>query len=101
MAKLSVVLRNEKRKKMAERQAAKRKELRAQTLDEKLSYDDRAAAQRKLQGLSRNGSKTRVVVRCSMTGRGRGVYRKFQLSRMKFRELALEGKIPGVIKASW
>jgi small subunit ribosomal protein S14 len=101
MAKLSVVLRNKKRKKMSESQAEKRKTLRLMTLDEKLSFEDRLEAQKKLQKLSRNGSKTRVVSRCSMTGRGRGVYRKFELSRMKFRELALEGKIPGVIKASW
>jgi small subunit ribosomal protein S14 len=101
MAKLSVVLRNKKRMKMAERQSEKRKALRAQTIDPKLSFEERAAAQTKLQSLPRNGSSTRVVVRCSMTGRGKGVYRKFQLSRIKFRELALEGKIPGVTKASW
>jgi small subunit ribosomal protein S14 len=101
MAKLSVVLRNEKRKKMALNQAEKRKTLRAESIDPKLSFEERAAAQTKLQSLPRNGSATRVRTRCSMTGRGRGCYRKFRLSRMKFRELALEGKIPGVIKASW
>ena len=101
MPKLSVVLRNEKRKKMADKQAEQRKTLRAQSIDPKLSFEERAAAQTSLQGLARNGSMTRVVVRCSMTGRGRGVYRKFQLCRIKFRELALEGKIPGVMKASW
>lgn len=101
MAKKSVVNRNKKRIKMAARQAPARKELRAQTLDTKLTDDERALAQKQLQKLPRNGSQTRVRVRCSITGRGRGNYRKFGLSRMKFRELALEGLIPGVTKASW
>ena len=101
MAKKSVVNRNKKRIKMAARQAPLRKELRSQTLDEKLSDEERNLAQKKLQKLPRNGSATRVRVRCSITGRGRGNYRKFALSRMKFRELALEGLIPGVTKASW
>lgn len=101
MAKLSSILRNEKRKIMASRQAAKRKELRSQTLDEKLSFEDRQSAQKKLQALPRNGSATRVKSRCVITGRSRAVYRKFGLSRIKFRELSLEGKIPGVTKASW
>ena len=86
---------------MAKRQKPIRKELRLKTLDEKLSFDERNAAQTALQKLPRNGSMTRVRVRCSITGRGRGNYRKFGLCRIKFRELALEGLIPGVTKASW
>lgn len=101
MAKLSVVNRNDKRIKMAKRQSAVRKELRAKTLDPKLSLEEKLEAQKKLQKLPRNGSATRVRTRCSITGRGRGCYRKFSLCRIKFRELALEGLIPGVTKASW
>ncbi len=101
MAKLSVTLRNEKRKYMAAKQANKRAELRAAAIDPSKSFEERSEAQRKLQALPRNGSATRVRSRCVMTGRGRAVYRKFGLSRIKFRELALEGKIPGVTKASW
>jgi small subunit ribosomal protein S14 len=101
MAKLSVTLRNEKRKKMTAQQLDKRDALRAAAVDTTKSFEERAEAQKKLQGLARNGSATRVRNRCVMTGRGRAVYRKFGLCRIKFRELALEGKIPGVTKASW
>ncbi len=101
MAKLSVRLRNKKREKMAKSQYAIREELKAKALDFKLSDEERDAARSTLQGLARNGAKVRVVSRCVLTGRGRAVYRKFGLSRIKFRELALEGKIPGVTKASW
>lgn len=101
MAKLSVIERNKKRIKMATRQAPLRKELRAKAVDENLDWEERLAAQRKLQSLPHNGAPSRVQVRCSITGRARGVYKKFRLSRNKFRELALEGKIPGVVKASW
>lgn len=101
MAKKSVVNRNEKRIRMSALQAAKRKEYREIQIDENRSWEERAEAQRRLQALPRNGSATRVVSRCVLTGRGRGVYKKFGLSRIKFRELALEGMIPGVTKASW
>ena len=101
MAKLSSVLRNEKRIRMANNQAERRAEYRAKALDQNLSDEERADARRKLQALPRNGAKNRVRVRCELTGRSRGNFRKFGLSRMKFRELALEGKIPGVTKASW
>ena len=89
MAKTSVVARNEKRKQLAEKYAAKREELKA-----KGDYDA-------LQKLPRNSSPTRIRNRCNATGRGRGVYRKFGLSRNVFRQMALEGKIPGIRKASW
>src|SRR6266404_559818 len=101
MAKKSTVNRNKKRIKMAARQSALRDELRLKVINPKLSDEERAAAHKKLQKLPRNGSATRVRVRCSITGRGRGNYRKFALCRIKFRELALDGLIPGVTKASW
>lgn len=86
---------------MADRLEPVRKELRVKALDAKLSDEERAEARKKLQKLPRNGSATRVRVRCSVTGRSRGNYRKFGLCRIKFREMALEGLIPGVTKASW
>lgn len=101
MAKISTVVKNEKRKKLALKQLKVRKELRAQVVDSNLSDDVRDAAKLKLSRLTRNGSAGRVRNRCVVTGRSRAVYRKFGLSRIKFRELAHKGLIPGVIKASW
>jgi len=101
MAKLSSILRNEKRAKMAANQAVRRKEYKAAAVDTKLSEEDRAVARKKLQSLPRNGAACRVRSRCALTGRPRAVYKKFRLGRNKFRQLALEGKIPGVTKASW
>ncbi len=95
MAKTSVIVRNEKRKKIVERYAALREELKKKAL----AGDETAA--RKLRELPRNSSATRVRNRCNLTGRPRGVYAKFGLCRHQFRDLALEGKIPGVKKASW
>jgi len=89
MAKKSVVARNEKRIKLAEKYAEKRAALRA------------AGDYEGLQKLPRNASPVRIKNRCSMTGRARGYLRAFGLSRIKFRELANEGKIPGIKKASW
>ena len=89
MSKLSVVARNEKRKRLVEKYKTRREEL-------KLIGDNAG-----LQKLPRNSSATRVRNRCSMTGRGRGVYEKFGLCRNMFRLLALDGKIPGIKKASW
>lgn len=86
---------------MAKSQSEPRTELKKKALDMKLSDEERDAARTTLQSLPRNGAKNRTVSRCVLTGRGRAVYRKFGLSRIKFRELALEGKIPGVTKASW
>jgi len=101
MAKLSVRLRNKKRQRLAGLQAPTREDLKKKAIDQSLSDEDRYEARRKLQALKRNGSKVRVVSRCVITGRGHAVYRKFGLSRIKFRELALLGQIPGVTKASW
>lgn len=89
MAKKSVVARNEKRQKLAEKYAEKRAALRA------------AGDYEGLQKLPKNASPVRIKNRCSMTGRARGYLRAFGLSRIKFRELANEGKIPGIKKASW
>lgn len=101
MAKLSSINRNEKRKVMAARQVNIRKELRAKTLDPKLSPEERETARVKLHSLKRNGAPTRVRNRCQFTGRSRGVYRKFMISRIVMREMAHKGLIPGMIKSSW
>lgn len=101
MAKVSSIVKNERRIKLAAKQAKIRKELRAKVVDENLSDEERDAASIKLQKLNRNGCPTRVRNRCVITGRSRGNYRKFGISRIKFRELASQGMIPGVTKASW
>jgi small subunit ribosomal protein S14 len=101
MAKTSTILRNENRKILVAKQRELRKELKKKAINPKLSEEDRYAARVKLQKLSPNGSKVRVKNRCQITGRARGVYQKFMLSRIKFREYAHAGLIPGVTKASW
>ena len=101
MAKKSAIARNKKRIRMAERFAAKRAELKAILENPETPDEEFYAAQAKLAKLPRNSSRVRVLNRCSVTGRPRAVIRKFGLSRITFRELALQGKIPGVIKASW
>lgn len=101
MAKKSVVLRNEKRKKMAAHQAPIRAELRKKVINMKISEEEREAARTKLHSLPRNGAKVRVKNRCQLSGRARGVYRKFMVSRIVFRLMAQQGLIPGVTKASW
>jgi small subunit ribosomal protein S14 len=101
MAKKSSVLRNEKRKKMAAKQLALRIELRKKAIDPKLSDEERYQARMKLQSLPRNGAKERIRNRCQLTGRSRGVYSKFMISRITFREMAHKGLLPGVTKSSW
>jgi small subunit ribosomal protein S14 len=101
MARLSSVVKNKKREKLAKKYGPKAKALRAQAIDAKLPEADREAARLKLQALPRNANPNRVRNRCELTGRPRGVYRDFKLSRNKFRELANNGLIPGVTKASW
>lgn len=101
MAKKSKIARNEQRKELVARFATRRAELKAAVLDEKTSPEERMNAQLKLQKLPRASSSTRVRNRCSVTGRSGAYVRKFGLCRIKFRELALEGQIPGVIKSSW
>jgi small subunit ribosomal protein S14 len=101
MARLSAVIKNNKRLKLSKKTAPKAAELRKKAIDPKLSDEERDAARAKLQKLPRNGNMNRVRNRCELTGRPRGVYRDFKLCRNKFRELANNGLIPGVTKASW
>ena len=101
MAKLSMINRDVKRVKIAEKFAAKRAALKSVIDDSSKSDEDRYEARLKLQQLPRNASPTRQRNRCAITGRSRGVFRKFGLGRMKLRELAMKGEIPGMTKASW
>ncbi len=101
MAKKSSIEKNDRRKAMAERQAAKRKALAATVRSTTASDEEKRAAQVALQKLPRNGARIRVRNRCQMSGRSRGYVRMFGLSRIAFREMALQGMIPGVKKASW
>jgi small subunit ribosomal protein S14 len=101
MAKTSMVNREIKRAKTAAKYAAKRAELKAIIANPKASYEDKEAAQIKLQKLPRDASPCRQRNRCELTGRPRGVYRKFGLGRNKLREATMRGDVPGLRKASW
>ena len=101
MAKTSSVEKNEYRKRLSKAHAAKRAVLKKVVMDRELPVEDRFEATIKLAQLPRNGAKVRVRLRCALTGRSRGNYRKFQLSRNMLRELASSGQIPGLTKASW
>ena len=101
MAKTAVINRNEKRRKTVKKFSVKRAALLAVINDFKQPEDERMAARMQLQRLPRNASPTRVRNRCKLTGRPRGVYRKFGLGRNKLREIAMRGEIPGMTKASW
>lgn len=101
MAKLSLINRDIKRAKLAEKFAAKRTALKAIIDDSSKSDEERYEARLKLQQLPRNASPTRQRNRCAITGRPRGVFRKFGLARNKLRDLAMKGEIPGVTKGSW
>ena len=101
MAKLSQVNRNGMRQYKSNRDKAKRAALKAIVMDRTLPVEDRFNATLKLAQLPRNGSAVRVRLRCELTGRSRGNYRKFKLCRIKLRDLANEGQIPGMVKASW
>ncbi|AOY01531.1 30S ribosomal protein S14 [Jeongeupia sp. USM3] len=101
MAKLALIKREEKRRAVVEKFAAKRNALVAIANDANASDEDRFQARLKLQQLPRNSSKVRLHNRCALTGRPRGVYSKFGLGRNKLRELAMKGEIPGMVKASW
>ena len=101
MAKLALTLRNDKRKKMVEKFKAKRASLLEVLQDPRATDEAKEAARDKLQKLPRDASPVRLRNRCALTGRPRGVYRKFGLGRNKLRDLALKGEVPGVIKASW
>jgi small subunit ribosomal protein S14 len=101
MAKTSMVQREKRRERTVLKYAAKRAELKELIRSPRTSDDSRAEAQKKLQSLPRDSSATRVRNRCQLTGRPRGVYRKFGLARTKIRECANRGEIPGLVKASW
>ena len=101
MAKISVLERDKKRRKMVAQYAAKRSELKAIINDRSADYEQRYQAQLALQKLPRNASPVRLQRRCRITGRPRGVYRKFGLGRNKLREMAMRGDAPGLVKASW
>ena len=101
MAKLSSINKNNRRKKMVKQYAAKWARLKAIANDESKPADERFAARLKMGTLPRNSHPTRVRNRCALTGRARGNYRKFGISRLMMRELASQGMIPGVTKSSW
>lgn len=101
MATQAKIATNEKRKKLAAKYAQKRAALKAVVSDPKSSDADKLAAVTKLNALPRNSSRQRIRNRCALTGRPRGVYRKFGLSRIAIREKGLAGEIPGLTKSSW
>ena len=101
MAKLALINREKKRAKTVAKFAAKRAELIAIINNAKLSDDERMDARLKYQQLPRNASPSRQRNRCALTGRPRGVFRKFGLARGKLREFAMRGEVPGMTKASW
>ncbi|HBT42084.1 MAG TPA: 30S ribosomal protein S14 [Rhodospirillaceae bacterium] len=101
MAKKSAIEKNNKRARMAKSYAAKRARLKAITKDETASPEDRFNAHLKLAALPRNSSPTRYRLRCELSGRSRGNYRKFKISRIAMRDLASDGMIPGMVKSSW
>ena len=101
MAKTALINREQKRRATVKKFAAKRAELLAVANNVKLSQEERYEARMKLQKLPRDASPVRLRNRCALTGRPRGVFRKFGLGRAKLRDSAMRGEIPGVIKASW
>jgi small subunit ribosomal protein S14 len=101
MAKTSMVEREKRRAKTVKKYAAKRAALKEQIRNPRTSPEARATAQAKLQALPRDSAAVRQRNRCAITGRSRGVYRKFGLSRVKIREITNRGEIPGLSKASW
>jgi small subunit ribosomal protein S14 len=101
MAKLAVKLREQNRRKTVAKFKARRQTLLELLQSPRVSDEDKEAARAKLQRLPRDASPVRLRNRCALTGRPRGVYRKFGLGRTKLRELAMRGEVPGVIKASW
>ena len=101
MAKLSSVNKNERRKKLTAKYAAKYAKLKAQANDKTLEETERLIARLKMAELPRNGNPTRIRNRCELTGRSRAYYRKFRLSRIMLREMGNKGLIPGLTKSSW
>ena len=101
MAKTSAVEKNKRRTRLVRKYAGKRSRLKEIADNKSLPQEDRFAARMKLAALPRNSSKTRLRNRCELTGRPRGYYRKFKLSRIALRELGSQGQIPGLVKSSW
>lgn len=101
MAKTSSVEKNNRRRAMVARHAAKRKALKAIIMDQSKPMDERFRAQLKLAQMPRNSARTRVRNRCLVTGRPRAFYRKLQMSRIALRELGSLGLVPGLVKSSW
>lgn len=101
MAKTSSMEKNKRRRKLSAQYAAKRKHLKEVANDLKRPAEERFAARLKLAELPRNSSPTRIRNRCELTGRARGYYRKLRLCRNQLRELASQGRIPGMVKSSW
>ena len=101
MAKQSSIQKNLNRRNIVKKFNEKRQSLKKQIMKKDLSIEERFKIQSKLNELPRDSSKVRVRNRCKLTGRTRGVYRKFGLSRIKIRELSMSGALPGVVKSSW
>ncbi len=101
MAKKSAIQKNINREKIVKSNFSKRMKLKKICSDKSLSIEERFEAQMKLAQCPRNGAKIRLRNRCLITGRPRGYYRKFKMSRIALRELALNGQIPGMVKSSW
>ena len=101
MAKTSATEKNNRRRKLAAQYAARRQRLKAAAKDKSKTLTERMQASMKLAELPRNSSKTRIRNRCEITGRPRAYYRKLRMSRNQLRELASQGQIPGMVKASW
>ena len=101
MAKTSQVLRDNRRKKLIKKHAAKRAELRKKLKDPEVSIDEKLEVQKQFAKLPRNSCPTRLNRRCRISGRSRSYYQKFAISRIALRDLALKGQLPGVRKSSW
>ena len=101
MAKVALINRELRRKKLVDKFAEKRSNLKKMAVDESLSKEDRFKARLKLAKLPRNSSKTRLHSRCMVTGRPKSYYRKLKMSRIALRDMASRGEIPGMVKSSW
>ena len=101
MAKQSSIQKNNNRKKIVSKFKVKRQDLKNKIMQKNLSMEERFKLQSKLNELPRDSAKIRLRNRCEITGRTRGVYRKFGLSRIKLRELTMSGNLPGMVKSSW
>ena len=101
MAKVSMIEREKKRRKLVDKYAAKREALKAQLKDPEASLSDRVKISMKLAKLPRNASPTRLHNRCEVSGRPKAYYRKLRMSRIAMRDLASVGQVPGMVKSSW